>query len=44
MSKIIEAILLVVIPIAWGLSINYVFELLRRSRGGPGKGGEADAS
>jgi len=44
MLRILEAILLVVIPIAWGLSINYVFDLLRRGRKGPGQGPEADAS
>jgi hypothetical protein len=32
MPKILEVILLVVIPFAWGLSINLVFELLRGRR------------
>jgi hypothetical protein len=32
MPKILEVILLVVIPVAWGLSIHSVFELFRRRR------------
>ena len=47
MPKILEVILLVVIPIAWGLSINFVFEIFRfrRSRRAPGDDSfEADAS
>jgi len=47
MPKILEVILLVVIPLAWGLSINFVFEILRRRRSRRGPAGdsvEADAS
>ena len=47
MPKILEVILLVAIPVAWGLSINFVFEVLRSrsSRRGPdGDGVEGDAS
>ena len=47
MPKILEVILLVIIPVAWGLSINFVFEILRgrRSRRGPrGDSVEGDAS
>jgi len=33
MPKILEVILLVAIPIAWGLSIHFVFELFRFRRG-----------
>ena len=32
MPKMLEVILLVVIPLAWGLSINFVFEVLRGRR------------
>jgi len=32
MPKILEVILLVVIPVIWGLSINFVFEILRGRR------------
>ena len=47
MPKILEVILLVVIPVVWGLSINFVFEIFRgrRSRRGPGDDSfEGDAS
>jgi hypothetical protein len=47
MPKILEVILLVVIPVAWGLSINFVFEILRSrpSRNGPAAGSfEGDAT
>jgi len=47
MPKILEVILLVVIPVAWGLSINFVCEIFRRRRGRRGSGDdsfEADAS
>jgi len=44
MPKILEVILLVVIPVAWGLSINFVFEILRSrpSRRGPEAGSFED--
>jgi len=32
MAKTLEVILLVVIPVAWGMSIHCVFELFRRRR------------
>ncbi|MDP6544523.1 MAG: hypothetical protein QGH60_11065 [Phycisphaerae bacterium] len=47
MPKILEVILLVVIPLAWGLSINFVFEILRNRparRGPTGDSVEGDAS
>jgi len=44
MPRILEAVLMVVIPVAWGLSINYFFDLLRRGRRGSGEDPEADAS
>ena len=47
MPKILEVILLVVIPVAWGLSINFVFEVFRGRRSrrvARGDSFEADAS
>jgi hypothetical protein len=47
MPKILEVILLVLIPIAWGLSISLFFEMfrVRRRRRVPGDDSfEADAS
>ena len=32
MAKILEVILLAVIPVVWGLSIHFVFELFRQRR------------
>jgi len=34
MLKIVEVILLVIVPVAWGMSIHCVFELFRRRRAG----------
>jgi hypothetical protein len=32
MPKILEVILLIVVPVVWGMSIHCVFELFRRRR------------
>ena len=47
MQRILEVILLVVIPVVWGLSINSVFEVFRSRRSRRGlrdDSFEADAS
>jgi len=39
MSKLVQVILLVALPLAWGLGVEWVFEHLRRRRAsGQGRG------
>jgi hypothetical protein len=34
--------LVIAVPLAWGLGMEYVFELLRRRRSASGEGGESE--